>query len=352
MIRSWLMVSLLISTWAYSEDIYWISGNNGANENHRILKVYGAADFSAIEPILKNFTMARDNLSILYKEFSTRELYKKVTETGDWPDVLLSPAMDLQVKLVNDGHALAFETEMSNKLPKWARWRNELYGFTYEPVAIAINQRILGSGGDVPKDRTALLNLIRAKDPLLRNKIGLLDLETVGLGYLMWANDSQQSRTYGRLLEVFGANNAQLYPNSTSMLQALARGDIYIAYNVLGSYASEWAARFTELSVILPDDYTAVILRSALVPKAAKLQREAVQFVDYLLSEEAQTLLSQQSSLIPIFAQYDTHRDIAELRQSDLSPLQPIAIGFPLLLLTDQAKRNLLLKEWDNAIQK
>ena len=350
-IRYGLTLLLSLSLSSYAEDTYWISGKNEVLENHRILRIYGAADFHAIEPVLKYFAVAQESLSILYKEFSTRDLYRHVTEKGDWPDVLLSPAMDLQVKLVNDGYALPFESASTTRLPKWASWRNELYGFTYEPVAIAINRRILGNDDLVPKDRTALLNLIRSKESLFKNKIGLLDLETVGLGYLTWANDSQQSRTYGRLLEVFGANKAQLYSNSTSMLQALANGEIYIAYNVLGSYASEWAARFNELSVVLPKDYTAVILRSAIVPKAAKLKREAIHFVDYLLSEQAQTLLSEHSSLIPIFSHYDSNEDMATLRQTELSPLQPINLGFPLLLLTDKAKRNLLLREWENAIQ-
>ncbi|MBJ7552479.1 ABC transporter substrate-binding protein [Marinomonas ostreistagni] len=351
MIRALLIFLLNVSPLIHADDAYWISGKDDVLENHKILKVYGAADFSAIEPILKNFALEQDNLSVLYREFSTRELYRYVTERGEWPDILLSPAMDLQVKLINDGYAIPFESESTSRLPKWASWRNELYAFTYEPVAIAINRRILGDDDLVPKDRTELLNLIRSKESLFRGKIGLLDLETVGLGYLMWANDSQQSRTYGRLLEVFGANRAKLYPNSTSMLQALAQGDIYIAYNVLGSYASEWAARFNELSVILPNDYTAVILRSALIPKAAQLKNEAKLFINYLLSEKTQRLLSEHSSLIPISSSYDTNEDIATLRQSELSPLQPINLGFPLLLLTDQAKRSLLLKEWDNAIQ-
>ncbi|WP_165313927.1 ABC transporter substrate-binding protein [Vibrio ziniensis] len=341
---------ITLSSVSVAEDIYHIENPNPLGSKQTQLKIYGAADFDAIQPIFEGYLRENPNLTILYKEFSTRELDYYVKSTGDWPDVLMSPAMDLQIKLVNDGFAKEYESSNISQLPEWAAWRDEVFAFTYEPVAIAINNNVLGNF-PLPTNRKELLDLIRDKGDTFDGKIGLLDMDTVGLGYLTWAYDSQQSRMYGRLLEVFGARSAKLYPNSTSMLQALANGEIYVAYNVLGSYASKWAEVNSQLSVILPSDYTSVILRSALVPKKAQRPNQGFAFIDYLLSDKGQTILANQSSLIPVRIAPSSSSAINKLRRSKHSPLIPITFGLPLILLTDQAKRSLLLKEWDNSLK-
>ncbi|WP_100635340.1 ABC transporter substrate-binding protein [Marinomonas sp. ef1] len=342
------LIATIHHTTLAADEYYFPSLLNTPIEENT-LTIYGAADYQAIYPVIRSFQQRMPNISVFYKEFSTRELDDTVRSSNDWPDLLLSPAMDLQIKLVNDGLTYAFSSDQTKQLPEWANWRDEVFAFTYEPVAIAVNKAILDDD-PTPKNRTDLLNLIRKKSTSFYNKIGLLDIETVGLGYLTWAHDSQQSRTYGRLLEVFGAHNAQLYANSTSMLGALANQDIYIAYNVLGSYASDWATRFPEIEVIFPSDYTSVILRSALVPKYSKHIELARQFIDFILSDEGQKIIENDSSLIPIKPDASSNSPINKLRLSTQSPLIPITFGFPIILLTDQAKRNILLKEWENAM--
>lgn len=344
-----ILIPAVSQTPAFAADEYYFPSPVNVSIKENTLTIYGAADYLAISPIIRNFQHRNPNISVSYTEFSTRELDDTVRSSQNWPDLLLSPAMDLQIKLVNDGLTDAFRSDQTQNLPEWANWRDEVFAFTYEPVAIAINKAILGDI-PVPKNRTDLLNLIRKKSSAFHSKIGLLDIETVGLGYLTWAHDSQQSRTYGRLLEVFGAHNAQLYPNSTSMLGALANQDIYVAYNVLGSYASDWATRFPEIEVIFPSDYTSVILRSAVIPKHSKHVELARQFIDYLLSSDGQEVIENESSLIPINTSNHNSSPISLLRKSTQNPLIPITFGFPIVLLTDQAKRNILLKEWESAM--
>lgn len=347
-----LVASILawVSNIVFAEDTYHLENPHSFGIKQTQIKIYGAADFDAIQPIFNGYLEDNPELSILYKEFSTRELDHYVKATGDWPDVLMSPAMDLQIKLVNDGFAREYGSSNVRQLPEWAVWRDEVFAFTYEPVAVAINNNVLGNF-PLPTNRKELLDLIRDKGDTFDGKIGLLDMDTVGLGYLTWAYDSQQSRMYGRLLEVFGARSAKLYPNSTSMLQALANGDIYVAYNVLGSYASKWAEDNPQLSVILPSDYTSVILRSALVPKKAQKPNQGFAFIDYLVSDQGQAILANHSSLFPVRIEPENSSVINKLRRSKHSPLIPITFGLPLILLTDQAKRSLLLKEWDNSLK-
>ena len=315
------------------------------------LTIYGSADHPAILPVFLAFQQKHPTVTIRYTEFSTRGLYHYFLNHPDKrPDLVLSPAMDLQIKLVNDGYAQRYHSSQTENIPDWARWRDEVFGFTFEPIVIAMNKTIL-DGAELPQSRTQLIDLIRMKGDEINGRIGLSDIETVGLGYLTWSHDSQQSRSYGRLLEIFGSHKARFYPNSTAMLKALARGEIVIAYNVLGSYAQEWADQHPDLAVIMPSDYTTVLMRSAFIPKAAVNKQDAELFLDFLLSEQGQQVLADQSSLNPIAEQITGPHSISQLRKTSHGPLQPIPLDLELLLLTDDAKRQLLLNEWHSAMK-
>ncbi|MGB0662495.1 MAG: ABC transporter substrate-binding protein [Pontibacterium sp.] len=347
----WLLAigCAVFTYYAEAKETYLVEGPY-EGPAHITLRIYGAANFDAIEPVFKRFVETHRHRSILYTEYGTKGLYEHLSIDQDWPDVVMSPAMNYQVKLVNDGYASPNSNIETSLLPDWAHWRDEVFGFTYEPIAIAINRKIVGEGAK-PSNRDEVLQLIRQAPDKFYGKVGLLDMKTVGLGYLTWAHDSEQSRLYGRLLEVYGASSARVYPNSSAMLKALSEGDIYIAHNVLGSYALAWADQHSQLDVIFPSEYTSVISRSAFVPKKAERIREGHEFVEFLLSPLGQKVLADASSLIPLLLSETTGDQVSLLRLSRTSPFQPISLNLPLILLTDYAKQMLLFKEWNNALE-
>ena len=57
--------------------------------------------------------------------------------------------MDLQVKLAADGYALTYASPEIPSLPKWAVWKDQAYGTTYEPITFVYNKRL------VPAERRA-----------------------------------------------------------------------------------------------------------------------------------------------------------------------------------------------------
>ena len=316
------------------------------------LNIWAVANYDAIYPILSAMQDLQPNLTIEYQEFSSRELYEAVLSldgTQEKPDLVMSSAMDLQFKLVNDGYASPYESDVTIELPDWTKWRNEVFAFTFEPIVMVINRDILGMNS-LPESREQLLALIRTQSPLVQGKIGVSDIEKVGLGYLTWFHDSQQSRTYGRLLEAFGSHHARLYPNSSAMLQALLKGEIFIAYNVLGSYAMEWSSRYPWIDTVMPTDYTSVVMRTAFVYREAENVDTAHQFLDYLLSDIGQSVMAESSSLIPISNTAKGKNSLNVLQRKTHGIFRPIPFGLPLLVQTDQAKRALLLDEWRNAM--
>lgn len=351
MISAVLNLLMLLAIWssqARAETLYDLPA---LEQPASKLQIYGAADYSAIKPLLMQFQQRNPRIEIHYTEFNTRVLYHRfLEEQPHSPDLVLSSAMDLQIKLVNDGYAQPHQSTETEALPNWARWRNEIFGFTYEPAVIAINSGFL-SDERLPRSRSELLSLIRQRGDQVRGRIGTFDIERVGVGYLTWAHDRQQSGSYGRMLESFGTHQARRFPSSASMLKALADGDIVIAYNLLGSYAHAWAKKYPVISVVMPEDYTALVMRSAFIPKRAENVQNARRFIDHLLSLEGQQLLADQSSLFPIREDVTGSQTAHNLRRSTQSRFQPIPLGLSLMVHTDKAKRRLILDEWDAAMR-
>ena len=313
------------------------------------LVIYGAADYPEITPLVEAFSQKYPNIETTYTEFSTQDLYWQASHQTDQPDLLLSSAMDLQVRLVNDGYSQTYRSTETEQLPPWATWRSEVFGFAYEPATIVINTRFFASS-ELPKSRTELLEYIRRHENVAQGRLATFDIRKAGVGFLLWAHDSVKTGSYGRLLESFGAHDARIYDSSAAMLSALSSGSVMIGYNVLGSYAASWAKENPFLKVILPNDYTTVLMRTALIPKQAKQKENAARFLDFLLSEEGQQVLADQTSFYPIRQDMDSNIAAKALRVSANGLLRPIPLDVSLLVFSDQMKRQILLDEWERAL--
>ena len=310
------------------------------------LIIHGAIDKAALLPLIEAFQQQHPGFSISYQEFESQALYQHFLDHPEKrPDLMLSPAMHLQFKLANDGYAQSYRSEETNRLPERAKWRDELFAYALDPIVLIINTDIL-AGKPLPHNRDQLQGLIRSKGHLLDEKIGLPDIETSALGYLAWSYDSQLSRTYERRLEAFGSHHSKRYANTHAMLKALARGEIFIAYNALGSYSQALVNTHPWMASVQPTDYTTVLTRTAFIPKTAQHPASAQTFLDFLISSEGQQILAEHASLIPIEAS-ETGTDALEQARS---LLKPIPLSLELLLQTDSAKRQLLLEEWHDAM--
>ncbi|GGB79251.1 ABC transporter substrate-binding protein [Marinobacterium zhoushanense] len=346
--RKLFLLLIVLATNLHAANLFQIPAASSPSTK---LIIYGAADYPAISPLLMAFHRKYPNIDIEYTEGNTLKLYQKfLADQPNGPDVMLSSAMDLQFKLVNDGYARPYLSSETERLPHWANWRNEIFGFTYEPAVIVVNRTLLDSA-DIPRSRSELLTLLRRQNESLRGRIGTFDIERVGIGYLTWANDRQQTTSYGRLLEAFGNSLARQYPSSASMLQSLQDKELTIAYNVLGSYANSWAKVYPDLQVILPEDFTTLVMRSAFISRSARNLESARLFVDFLLSKEGQRILADASNLYPIRDDISGYETITSLIKVDDSRFKPIYLDLSLLAISDQSKKQIILDEWDSAMQ-
>ena len=172
-----------------------------------ILSVHGATDLAAMEPLIRDFQGLSPTVTVEYNEYLTNDLFNRAASECDAKqgtmDLVLSSSADHLVKLVNDGCALNYRSVMTHRLPSWTRWRDEVFGFTFEPAVIVYN-RDLVPPEDVRRTRAELIDLLRTKPEQYNGKIGSFDISQSGVGYLFASYDAHGTTTFGRLLEAFG----------------------------------------------------------------------------------------------------------------------------------------------------
>jgi iron(III) transport system substrate-binding protein len=305
----------------------------------RELAILSTTDRENFAPLIEAFLARTPGLRVRYTVASSQEVYVALAQEGASYDLAVSSAMDLQMKLANDGLAQALRSGATERLPDWAHWRDQLFAFAQEPVVTIVSQAAFADL-PLPRTRSDLVDVMRDNPALFEGRVGTYDPNRSGAGYLFATQDARQSDTSWRLAEVMGALSPRLYAASGDMIADLQRGDLILAYNVLGSYAAARLVAGSDARMIELEDFTHVLLRTALVPVTAEEPELGAAFLDFLLSAEGQRLLAEEAALPPLDA-----RAMAEGQH-----LRPIRLDPGLLVYVDPLKRRRFLAEWSAAM--
>lgn len=305
-----------------------------AEEGSLTLQVVSSTDTAFFAPIIESFIADNPHVSIEYKVAGSVDIYKDFRQFPEQFDIVISSAMDLQLKLVNDGYALPIDG-MSH--PRWAQWRQSLFGFTLETAAIVVNNAAF-SGSAIPQSRQDMIEVLRASPDMFRGKVGTYDVRQSGLGYLFATQDARTSETYWRLMEVMGNLNTQLYCCSGDMLEDLANGTIAISYNVLGSYAIARKDIAEKITVVLPSDFPTTMMRTALIEKNTLHPAIATSFLRHLTSSRWR---GQSDDYFPTPSLHEN---------SNNTQHSTIALEPGLMIYLDTLKRQTFIEEWESAL--
>lgn len=303
------------------------------------LRILSTADTELFAPLITAFQGRYPRIEVAYTTVSSTELMTAIAVERAPFDLAVSSAMDLQTKLANDGHTRPHSSALTGRVPGWAKWREHVFAFTQEPAAIVISPNAF-AGLEVPRSRQDLIALLRAHPDRFRGRVGTYDVRESGLGYLFATQDARMSETYWRLTEVMGGLDARLYCCSGSMIDDVASGRIAVAYNVLGSYAAAREDLAGRIEIVEPEDFTTVMLRSAVIPVTAEAPDLGGLFIDHLIST-AWTLEPTPAYPFPTMV-----LDV----EGTASALRPIPLGPGLLVFLDRLKRDRFLKAWGNAM--
>jgi iron(III) transport system substrate-binding protein len=326
------------------------AGGDDQLADARKLVIYSTTDGKAFQPVIDDFRALNPAIEIDYHELEAADLDRRfraeeLAKGDDRADLLLSSAMDLQVRLVNDGYGAPHRTANSAILPGWARWRDEALGFTFEPVVMVFNRRLM-QGREIPASRPQLLDAVRADSAFWRGRIGTYDVTKSSVGYLVASQDARQSADFGAMAEAFREAGVVTAGTTSEILGRLERGELAVGYNVLGSYARARAERSPGLEIVYPSDYTLAVARTAVIPKSAPHAVTAHQFLDYLLSVRGQRVLTNKSRLSAVRPEVDGRYTRFGITETSVGPLRPIALGPGLLVYLDDQKRERLLALW------
>jgi len=303
------------------------------------LNIYSTTDLIYFEPLIKGFQVRNPRVEVIYTVLSSTALYDAVNDSSVSIDLAISSAMDLQMKLANDGKTLAYRSDDTDGLPAWAHWRDRVFAFTLEPAALLMSRKAL-EGLPLPRNRQELTALLRDNPERFSGRVGTYDIRDSGAGYLFATQDNRQSDAFWRLAEVMGGLEPKLYCCSGQMIEDIRSGALVMAYNVVGSYAAEAFGPDDDGLVVPLQDYTHVLQRTALIPRSASEKLLAGSFVDFLIGELGQDVLRDESSLSPV--------SVDELESFQY--LRPIRLGPGLLVYLDKIKRQNFLQEWTEAL--
>ena len=259
--------------------------------------------------------------------------------------------MDQQFLLVDRGYAQAYNSPELSSLPKWAVWKDQAFGTTFEPVAIAYNKDKLAAD-QVPQTRSDLIRLLSTDPDRFRGKVVTFNVEKSGLGFLLATQDANASQSFWDLAKAFGDAGAQFRLTSQAMLRGVDSGEDLIAYNVLGSYALAEAGKRTSLGYVFPKDYTLVLSRIAFINRDAKNPNAAKLWLDYLLSKRGQTVIANRAQLYSIRTDVEGEATAANLQQVLGDSIRPIAIEPGLITYLDNPNYRDFLNRWRQAVNK
>ena len=323
-----------------------------AEQEGRVV-IYSTMDNAEAAPLIADFSALYPRIEVRYHEMNSPEIYGRfLAETqskGSSADVTWSSAMDLQIKLANDGFAETYRSPEASSLPDWAVWRDEAYGTTFEPAVIVYNKKLVPPE-DVPHTHSEFLRLITSKPERYSGNVCTYDIEKAAVGFLFFTQDSLLMPAFWNLVAAMGARNVELDANTASLLERIASGKDLIGYNLIGSYALGRARRDPSLGVVLPRDYTLVMSRVIIVAKNAPHPNAAKLWLDYLLSRRGQTVLAERSRMFSIRPDVTGEFTAAALAQSLGSSSHPIAVGSGLLVFLDHAKHQDIVKRWRQAV--
>lgn len=311
--------------------------------------IEAALDRQVIAPLLEAFERAHPDIALEYHDRSTLEVDRRAREVRPAPDVVISSAMPWQLARVNEGFAQPLDSAEARDWPAWAKWRNEVFGFTFEPVVTVY--RLDLARHMMPPISHAMLHTILTEHPsLLRGRVTTYSPSRSGVGYTLFQQDARYSPRFWDLVAAMGAAEVSLEDNTQAMLDGLTEGKYWVGYNLLGSYAMHWAQTHPEVIVQVPQDYALVMMRMAFVHRDAPHPAAAKTFVSFLLGGEGQRILAGSTPLFSVLPEVIGPYTAQRLRDQVGERLYPIPINATLLAFVDPLRREAFMARWNREI--
>lgn len=246
--------------------------------------IYTSTDLGQAQKLLDGFKAAFPGINPEWNDLGTTGAFNRLVSEAAAKqvggDIAWTSALDLQLSVVDRGLATAYRSPEAAKLPEWAIYKDAGYGTTLEPAAVVYNKRLLPADL-VPKTHADLLRILRDNKAKLDGKVATYDPEKSGTGFMFAADNLTFVPNFWELATAFGAAHGKVYGGSGSMREKVISGEQVLAFDVIGSYAVEWAKADPNLGVTYLTDHVPAFSRVMLIPKGAPHPNAAQVFLDY-----------------------------------------------------------------------
>lgn len=344
----WLLRTLLfcLALPAAADVVVYPAHDGGSRQ----LVIYSSLDSPLARPLIEAFQHQVPDVTVRYEDLLTGEIADRViqeTDAGEaTADLIFSSAMDVTVKLANDGYAREAGVPGAAAWPGWAVWRNMVFALTFEPAVIVYHKPSFPGGP--PDTRAALIDWLKTAP---KGSIGTYDITRSAVGYLFLMRDQEHFADLWSLVRAMGRAGVQTFPTSQDVIERVNAGTLLLGYNVLGSYAADQATKLPDLGMVLPQDYVVVASRVALVPKAAGAPELGQEFLQFLMSRQGQTILAERLRLPAISLEVAGKDSAAAMQEALGAKLRPVAVSPGLLAYLDAASRAQVLAKWNAALE-
>lgn len=322
-----------------------------AAKKEGVVSVYSATDLAQVQPLIEAFMKKYPGIRVDYNDMGTNGVYNRIISEAAAKqvggDVMWTSAMDQTVKLAADGLLATYKSEEIPALPSWALYQDMIYATTIEPIGLIYNKTALPEN-EVPKTRAALIEFMKSKKAA--GRVGTFDPEKSGVGFMIQTNDMKQTPDYWDLVTAFGAAGGKTYSATGAMRETVASGENILSFNLIGSYALDWVKDSPNLGVAFGTDYTPAFSRVAAVVKNAPHPNAGQLFLDFILSQEGQSMLAAKG-MPSLRKDVTSGYNIDTLNTFVGGNLKPIPLDQSRLEFMDPMKRIDFLKKWRTSVK-
>ena len=317
------------------------------------LVIYGSTSERFARYLVDEFKALHPAIAVKYVSLPVDELDSRFrTDAGspDGPDVVWSSAMDLQMRAALDGLAQPYRSPEAESLPTWAKWRDQLYATTYEPIVLVYNRQFV-QPAEAPNTHAALRESLVVHADKYRGKVSTYDLENVEVGALPFRVDAARDARFWDLLRAMRAEGLDEQSSSAAVLDRISAGQSLIAYNIAGAEAIRRARRDPLVGVQFTLDYNLVLSRVIFIARHAPHPNAARVWIDFILSKRGQQQM-QLADLYPIREDVSgVDAGIILLRQTP-NVAKPIALDAKLVALCAPGAAQSFKERWRTALDK
>jgi iron(III) transport system substrate-binding protein len=313
--------------------------------------IYTSTDAKQAQPLVEAFKQTYPGVEVEVNDLGTNGSYNRALSEAAakqvGSDLVWTSAMDLQMVLVDKGLADSYRSPETKNLPAWGHYKDTLFGTSLEPSAILYNKKLFPAEW-VPKSRAELIKVLKDRREQLKGKVTTFDPEKSGTGFFFATADLRQTTDFWDLVAAFGAAEGKVYGSSGAMREKIVSGEHVLAFNIIGSYALEWAKENPNLGVAFQNEYTSTFSRVANISKGAPHPNAARLFLDFMLSEKGQKALADKG--VP-----SIRSDVGSLNAASLNKLvggglKPTPVDDQLTHYMDPKRRAEFFQQWKKSL--